>query len=157
MCSFDRGFHSRNNRIRLDDRLELNALPGKGRRNRAAREREAAEEFAAMRRQHPAVESAINALEHRGLDRVRTHGTEGFARMVALSVLAGNLHRLGRLLRQQEQDARKRRRGADGSRVLHESIAKSLKGNPIEGLEHKYSSQPGSCAVEGHVFSPSGG
>ena len=39
MCSFDRGFHSRNNRIRLDDRLELNALPGKGRRNRAARER----------------------------------------------------------------------------------------------------------------------
>ena len=30
--------------------------------------------------------------------------------MVALSVLAGNLHRLGRLLRQQEQDARKRRR-----------------------------------------------
>ena len=47
MCSFDRGFHSRNNRIRLDDRLELNALPGKGRRNRAAREREEAEEFAA--------------------------------------------------------------------------------------------------------------
>ena len=46
MCSFDRGFHSRNNRIRLDDRLELNALPGKGRRNRAAREREEAEEFA---------------------------------------------------------------------------------------------------------------
>ena len=44
-----------------------------------------------MRRQHPAVESAINSLEHRGLDRVRTHGTEGFARMVALSVLAGNL------------------------------------------------------------------
>ena len=76
MCSFDRGFHSRNNRIRLDDRLELNALPGKGRRNRAAREREEAEEFAAMRRQHPAVESA--SLEHRGLDRVRTHGTEGF-------------------------------------------------------------------------------
>ena len=110
MCSFDRGFHSRNNRIRLDDRLELNALPGKGRRNRAAREREEAEAFAALRRQHPAVESAINSLEHRGLDRVRSHGTEGFARMVALSVLAGNLHRLGRLLRQQEQDARRRRR-----------------------------------------------
>ena len=53
MCSFDRGFHSRNDRIRLDDRLELNALPGKGRRNRAAREREEAEAFAALRRQHP--------------------------------------------------------------------------------------------------------
>ena len=78
--------------------------------DRAAREREEAEAFTALRRQHPAVESAINSLEHRGLDRVRSHGTDGFARMVALAVLAGNLHRLGRLLRQQEQDARRRRR-----------------------------------------------
>ncbi len=52
----------------------------------------------AMRRRHPAVESAINGLEHRGLNRVRTHGAEGFARTVALAVLAANLHRLGLLL-----------------------------------------------------------
>ena len=75
--------------------------------NRAERERESDEAFSAARRQHPAVESAINALEHRGLDRVRTHGADGFARTVALSVLAANLHRLGRLLRE-----RKRRRRA---------------------------------------------
>ena len=76
-----------------------------------------------MRRQHPAVESAINSLEHRGLDRVRTHGTEGFARMVALSVLAGNLHRLGRLLRQQEQDVETTRRHGRliGGGVAHTS------------------------------------
>ena len=36
------GFHRT---PQLDDRLELNALPGKGRRNRAAREREEAEEL----------------------------------------------------------------------------------------------------------------
>ena len=89
------GLSSRNNRP-TRRQAQLNALPGKGRRNRAAREREEAEAFAALRRQHPAVESAINSLEHRGLDRVRSHGSEGFARMVALSVLAGNLHRLGR-------------------------------------------------------------
>ena len=45
----------------------------------AEREREQAQAFAEARRQHPAVESAINNLEHRGLDRVRSHGADGFA------------------------------------------------------------------------------
>ena len=106
-CSFDHGFHSPANRVRLDELLDLNVLPRKGRLNRAERERESDEAFAAARRQHPAVESAINALEHRGLDRVRTRGADGFARTVALSLLAANLHRLGQLLRE-----RKRRRRA---------------------------------------------
>ena len=53
-----------------------------------------------MRRQHPAVESAINNLEHRGLDRVRSKGPKGFARTVVLAVVALNVHRLGRVLRQ---------------------------------------------------------
>ncbi len=39
--------------------------------------------------------SAINSLEHRGLDRVRSHGKEGFAGAVALAVLAANVHRPG--------------------------------------------------------------
>ena len=29
-CSFDRGFHSPDNRVRLDALLDVNALPGKG-------------------------------------------------------------------------------------------------------------------------------
>ncbi len=108
VCSFDRGFHSPDNRVRLDALLELNALPRKGRLSRADVAREQDEPFAAARRQHPAVESAINALDHRGLDRVRTHGAEGFARTVALSVLAANLHRLGQILRQRERKRRRR-------------------------------------------------
>ena len=106
-CSFDRGFHSPDNRIKLDALLDLNVLPTKGYLSRADREREAEEPFAAARRAHPAIESAINGLEHRGLDRVRSHGADGFARTVALSVLAANLHRIGLLLQQRE---RKRRR-----------------------------------------------
>ena len=108
-CSFDRGFHSPENRINLDALLDLNALPGKGYRFRVDREREAEESFAAARRAHPAIESAINGLEHRGLNRVRTHGADGFARAVALSVLAANLHRIGSILQKRE---RKRRRVA---------------------------------------------
>ena len=67
----------------------------------------AEEPFAAARRAHLAIESAINGLEHRGLDRVRSHGADGFARTVALSVLAANLHRIALLLQKRE---RKRRR-----------------------------------------------
>ncbi len=111
-CSFDRGFHSSENRIRLDQILDLNVLPKKGYLSRADRERENGEAFAAARRAHPAVESAINALEHRGLDRVRSCGADGFERTVALSVLAANLHRLGRLLQQLERRRQRRRRAA---------------------------------------------
>ena len=102
--SFDRGFHSPANRARLDELLDDNVLPKKGYLSKADQDREQGETFAAMRRQHPAVESAINNLEHRGLDRVRSKGREGFARTVALAVVALNVHRLGRVLRQQARE-----------------------------------------------------
>ena len=110
--SFDRGFHSPGNRVRLDELLDDNVLPKKGYLNKADLERERDEGFAAMRRQHPAVESAINNLEHRGLDRVLAQGAGGFARTVALSVVALNVHRIGLLLRRAERLKRKRRRAA---------------------------------------------
>ena len=103
-ASFDRGFHSPANRAGFDELLVDNVLPRKGRLSKADREREQGETFAAMRRQHPAVESAINNLEHRGLDRVRSKGRKGFARSVALTVVALNVHRLGRMLRQQARE-----------------------------------------------------
>ena len=102
--SFNRGFHSPANRARLDELLVDNVLTKKGRLSKADRDREQGETFAAMRRQHPAVESAINNLEHRGLDRVRSKGRRGFARSVALAVVALNVHRLGRVLRQQARN-----------------------------------------------------
>ena len=102
--SFDRGFHSQANRARLDEVLVDNVLPKKGYLSKADQDREQGETFAAMRRQHPAVESAINNLEHRGLDRVRSKGSEGFARTVALAVVSLNVHRLGRLVRQQARE-----------------------------------------------------
>ena len=103
-ASFDRGFHSPANRARLDEVLDDNVLPKKGRLSKADRDREQGETFAAMCRQHLAVESAINNLEHRGLDRVRSKGRKGFARSVALAVVALNVHRLGRVLRQQARE-----------------------------------------------------
>jgi hypothetical protein len=101
--SFESGFHSPGNRIRLDDLLDHNVLPKKGCLSQTDRERERGDEFVAMRPQHPAVESAINNLGHRGLERVLAQGGDGFARVVALSVVAMNIHRIGLLLRRKIQ------------------------------------------------------
>ncbi len=109
-CSFDKGFHSRENRELLDELLENNVLPKKGRLNALDRQRESEEEFARMRKKHPGVESAINSLEHKGLDRIRSKGKKGFARMVALSVLAANIHRLGSMIRKEWKKKEKLKR-----------------------------------------------
>ena len=109
-CSFDRGFHSPSNRKTLDGLLELNALPKKGKKSEAEREREADPAFAAARRKHSGVESTINNLEHRGLDKVRLRGADGFELAVGLSVVALNIHRLGLNLRAAERKRMRRRR-----------------------------------------------
>ena len=112
-CSFDKGFHSPANRARLDALLpDGNVLPQKGRLGKAAKARELAPAFVAARRRHPSVESGIHHLQHHGLGRVRTKGAEGFARTVALSIVAANLHTLGVLLQRRERRALWTRRHA---------------------------------------------
>ena len=114
VCSFDKGFHSPANQIALKEKLELAVLPRKGKLSQAAQEEEQAAPFAKARRAHSAVETAINALEVHGLDRCPDHGIEGFKRYVALAVLTRNIHRIGAILWQQEQQrAQRKTRYAD--------------------------------------------
>ena len=86
--SLHRGFHSPANRAILDELPGGNALPKKGCPGKVDRERGSGREFAAMRKKHPGVESRTTNLGHRGLDLVRAHGADGFARAVSLSVTA---------------------------------------------------------------------
>ena len=106
-CSTDRGFYTPENRETLDNLLDLNAMPRKGRHRKADRERETHPDFVEARRQHPAIESAINNLNHRGMSLVRTHGKVGFESTLALAVVATNVHRLGLVLKQKEKRRRK--------------------------------------------------
>jgi len=106
--SFDKGFHSPANQAELKAHVEQVVLAKKGRLSQADQARESEPEFIRLRRQHSAVESAINALEAHGLDFCPDHGIDGFKRYVALAVVARNLQRLGAVLRDQEA---KRRRG----------------------------------------------
>jgi len=102
-CSFDRAFHSPDNRKALDQLLDDNILPKKGRLSEVDKAREHREVFVAARRQHAAVESCINNLEQRGLNRCRAYGKQGFARHVGLAIVAANVHRIGLLLQRKEK------------------------------------------------------
>lgn len=108
-CSFDKGFHSPENQQELQAHLKLVALPRKGKLSQQAQAVESAEDFVKARAQHSAVESAINALEVHGLDRCPDHGIDGFKRYVALAVVARNIHRIGAILREQENRRAKRK------------------------------------------------
>jgi hypothetical protein len=106
-CSYDQGFHSPANQKKLAETLSVVILPKKGKKSAAEQERESTEAFGAARRQHPAVESAINALEHSGLDRCPDHGLTAFKRYVGLAVLARNLQILGCIVQQQRRQEQK--------------------------------------------------
>jgi hypothetical protein len=107
-CSFDKGFYAADNRGHLQNLLGNVVLPKKGKWSKKDREIESAEAFVQARRQHPAVESAINALEVHGLDRCLDHGIDGFKRYVALAVVGRNIQKLGAILLQREKEAAQR-------------------------------------------------
>lgn len=109
-CSFDKGFHSPANQLELKGHLDQVVLPRKGKLSQQAQAVEQADAFVNARRQHSAVESAINALEVHGLDMCPDHGINGFRRYVALAVVARNIHRIGAILRQRDQEREQRKR-----------------------------------------------
>jgi hypothetical protein len=102
--SADKGFHSKSNQTQLAEVIKFPVIPKKGKLSVAEQARQEGAEFVRLRRQHSAVESAINALEVHGLDLCMDHGIDGFKRYVAMAVVARNVLRLGAVVRQQEAD-----------------------------------------------------
>ncbi|MGH8474313.1 MAG: ISNCY family transposase [Methylococcales bacterium] len=103
--SFDKGFHSPSNQEELKKLLACVVLPKKGKCSKDQLERECAPEFKRARREHSAVESAINALEVHGLDVCPDHGIDGFKRYVGLAVVSRNIQQLGAIIRSQERES----------------------------------------------------
>jgi hypothetical protein len=102
-CSLDQAFDSPKNRKELAELLDGVIMPKRGKLSKAQLAWQQTEEFIEGRRQHAAVESAINALEVHGLDRCLDQGLAGFRRYVALAVVARNVQLLGRYLQYQER------------------------------------------------------
>jgi len=108
-CSFDKGFYSPDNVKELGTVLDQVVLPKKGKRSQKQNELESTEAFVTARRQHAAVESAINALENHGLDRCPDKGEDAFYRYISLAVLSRNIQIIGHLLQQKEYKQEKRK------------------------------------------------
>jgi len=101
--SFDKGFHTKINKELLSLFINDLIMPKKGKLNKSEQLEEHTKKFKKLRNKHSAVESNINALECRGLDRCPDKGYEHFKRYVALGVCAYNLHRIGAELQRQAQ------------------------------------------------------
>jgi len=111
-CSSDKNFFSK-----IDiDIMELfgimPVIPKKGKCNQAELQRESDVEFIKARREHSAIESNINELEHRGLNRCPDKGIKGMHRYVGLAVIAYNLRRIGQILLAEDRKANKLRKAA---------------------------------------------
>ena len=108
-CSFDKGFYSPENVKELNELLDKVVIPKKGKPSKKEKEIQSSDEFIQARRQHSAIESAINALENHGLDRCPDRGPDAFVRYVSLSVLSRNIQIIGHLIQQKMFKSEKRR------------------------------------------------
>ena len=84
--STDKGFWSPEVYAYLRSKLELVAIPKNGSLNKEEKEPQGSAAFVHARNQHPGTASAINGLQHRGLKRVPSYGSDGFARTVGSAV-----------------------------------------------------------------------
>ena len=104
--SFDKGFWHKENKAMLEEHVEKVVMPKKGKCNKLEQAEEDHRSFRLLRNKHSAVESNINELECRGLDRCPDRGYPHFKRYIGLSVAAYNLRRIGQeLIERQRQSA----------------------------------------------------
>lgn len=105
--SFDKGFTCAENKELIELYIPMVVMPKRGKKTLAQVEEEKQRKFIELRRAHSAVESAINALEHHGLNRCLDIGLHGFERYVGYGVMAYNLHIIGRGLLNQVIEERR--------------------------------------------------
>jgi hypothetical protein len=105
--SFDKGFFTRENKELLKLYIQMVVMPKKGKLNLEEKEEENGKDFKKLRNKHSAIESNINELECKGLDRCPDRGYKHFKTYVAIGVCAYNLHKIGaELLKQEKVQAR---------------------------------------------------
>lgn len=108
--SVDKGFSDMTDKALLEQWIPQVIMPKKGKRNQSEKAIESAPAFKKLKNKHSAVESNINELEHRGLDRCPDRTQANFKRYVGLAITTYNLHKIGReLLRQRRVEAQRRK------------------------------------------------
>jgi len=94
--SLDKGHWSKENKELLELEIPLVVLPKLGKRTTKEKEMENSKKFKKWKNKHSAIESNINELEHRGLDRCPDRGYFHFCNYVAMGICAYNLKKIGK-------------------------------------------------------------
>ena len=103
--SFDKGFWRKENKELLALEVPKVIMPKLGKRNKVEEEEERSRSFKRLKNKHSAIESNINELEHRGLDRCPDRGIFNYKRYISLGVCAYNLKKIGREILKQQRVA----------------------------------------------------
>ena len=105
--SFDKGYWRKENKELLQLEIPNVIIPKLGKRNKAEEAEESSRKFKRLKNKHSAIESNINELENRGLDRCPDRGIHHYKRYISLGVSAYNLKKIGREILKLENKAQK--------------------------------------------------
>jgi hypothetical protein len=94
--SFDKGHWNAGNKALLELEIPMVVLPKLGKRTLKEEEIENSRKFKRLKNKHSAIESNINELEHRGLDRCPDRGYFHYKTYIALGICAYNLKKIGK-------------------------------------------------------------
>ena len=108
--SLDKGHWNKENKQLLQLVVPRVILPKLGKRNNQQKEEETSRPFKGLKNKHSAIESNINELESRGLDRCPDRGYAHFKTYIGLGVCAYNLKKIGAKLLQDEREKLKRQK-----------------------------------------------
>jgi len=101
--SFDKGYWGKGNKQLLQLEIPKVIMPKLGKRNKQEEAEETSRPFRRLKNKHSAIESNINELENRGLDRCPDRGYPHFKNYIGLGVCAYNLKKMGAKLLQEER------------------------------------------------------
>ena len=101
--SFDKGYWSKENKALLQLEVPHVIMPKLGKRNKSEESEESARSYKLLKNKHSGIESNINELEHRGLDRCPDRGENNYKTYVGLAICAYNLKKIGRQILQEER------------------------------------------------------
>lgn len=94
--SFDKGYWRKENKELLQLEIPEVIMPKLGKRNKTEDVEEKSHTFKKLKNKHSAIESNINELENRGLDRCPDRGIKNYTKYIGIGVCAYNLKKIGR-------------------------------------------------------------
>ena len=115
--SFDKGFWNKENKKLLQTEVDKVIMPKLGKRTKTEEEEEKSRAFKKYKNLHSTVESNINELEHRGLDRCPDKGILNYRRYIALGVCAYNLKKIGKYILE------KKRKETKLNKLIYRNVA----------------------------------